>query len=180
MQMTQTTDELTLVRAAQADVQAFGALYDRYVQRVYRFCYYRTNNKADAEDLTAQIFLAVLEALPRYRQQGHFAGWLFSIARNKINDHHRRVSHISLDESTLPPLHADLEIKVEISQRKERLMKLIQSLTEDERELIHFRYVAELSFAEIAQALKKNEDAIKKMSYRLIARLKDKLEADYE
>ncbi|HCR70284.1 MAG TPA: RNA polymerase subunit sigma-70, partial [Anaerolineae bacterium] len=70
------------------------------------FCYYRTNNKADAEDLTAQIFLAVLEALPRYRQQGHFAGWLFSIARNKINDHHRRVSHIPLDESTLPPLHA--------------------------------------------------------------------------
>ena len=180
MQMTQTTDEFALVRAAQIDVQAFGALYDRYVQRVYRFCYYRTNNKADAEDLTAQIFLIVLETLPRYRQQGHFAGWLFSIARNKVSDHHRRVPHMSLDESTLPPIQIDFEINVETSQRKESLLKLIQALAEDERELIHFRYVAELSFAEIAQALKKNEDAVKKMLYRLIARLKDKLEADHE
>jgi len=180
MQMTQITDELTLVRAAQADVQAFGALYDHYVQRIYRFCYYRTNNKADAEDLTAQIFLAVLEGLPHYRQEGHFAGWVFSIARNKINDHHRRVVPIPLDEADLLPLNADLEINAEISQRKERLLNLIQMLTDDEREIIHLRYVAELTFAEIAQAMKKNEDAVKKMLYRLVARLKEKLEADYE
>jgi RNA polymerase sigma-70 factor (ECF subfamily) len=175
-------DEPTLVRAAQTDVQAFGALYDRYVQRVYRYCYYRTNSAPDAEDLTAQIFLATLEALPRYRQDGHFAAWLFSIARKKVTDFHRRASHApqSLNESTLPPIYTDLAIDVETSQRRERMLKQIQALKEEEQELIHLRYVAELSFAEMAKALQRNEDAVKKSLYRLMARLKQELEADHE
>jgi RNA polymerase sigma-70 factor, ECF subfamily len=180
MQISQTTDELTLVRAAQTDSQAFGALYDRYIQRVYRYCYYRTNNAPDAEDLTAQIFLAALEALPRYRQNGHFAAWLFSIARRKVTDYYRRAPYVALEETTLPPIHTDLAVDVETSQRREHLLRLIQVLAEEERELIHLRYVAELSFAEIASALRKNEEAVKKTLYRLIERLKKELEADHE
>jgi RNA polymerase sigma-70 factor (ECF subfamily) len=182
MQRTQTLDEPTLVRRAQTDAQAFGNLYDRYVQRVYRYCYYRTNSPPDAEDLTAQIFLAALEALPRYRQDGHFAGWLFSIARKKVADFHRRTPHmqVSLDEAAFPPIHTDLAVDVEKSQRKEHLLKRIQALAEEEQELIHLRYVAELSFAEIARTLQKNEEAVKKTLYRLLARLKHELEADHE
>ena len=183
MQLTQTKDESALVCAAQTDAQAFGALYDRYIQRVYRYCYYRTNSPPDAEDLTAQIFLAVLEGLPRYRQDGHFAAWLFSIARKKVADFHRRAlhaAHVSLEEAALPPIHTDLAMEVETSQRRERLSRLIQALPENERELIHLRYVAELSFAEMARALRKNEEAVKKTLYRLIARLKSELEADHE
>jgi RNA polymerase sigma-70 factor (ECF subfamily) len=182
MQLTQTTDESALVRLAQTDVQAFGALYDHYVQRVYRYCYYRTNSPPDAQDLTAQIFLAALEGLPRYRQNGHFAAWLFSIARKKVADFHRRAPHApqSLEEAALPPIQTDLGMDVEMSQRRERLRGLIQALAEEEQELIHLRYVAELSFAEIAKALRKNEEAVKKTLYRLIARLKSKLEADHE
>ena len=180
MQLSQITDELALVRRAQTDARAFGALYDRYVQRVYRYCLYRTNQPHEAEDLTAQIFLAALEGLPRYRQDGHFAAWLFSIARNKVAEYHRRTPHEPLDESLLPPLQLDLELTVEKSQRREKLLKLIQALAEDERELIHLRYVAELSFAEMAKSLHKNEDAVKKSIYRLVARLKVQMEADYE
>jgi RNA polymerase sigma-70 factor (ECF subfamily) len=183
MQRTQTLDEPALVRAAQTDAQAFGALYDRYVQRVYRYCFYRTNHAPDAEDLTAQTFMSALEALPRYRQDGHFAGWLFSIARKKVADYHRRTLHakqVALDETVLPPIHTDLAVDVEKSQRRERLLKQIQALAEDERDLIHLRYVAELSFAEIARTLQKNEDAVKKTLYRLLARLKQQLEADHE
>ena len=183
MQRTRTLDEPALVRAAQTDSQAFGALYDRYVQRVYRYCYYRTNHAPDAEDLTAQVFLAALEGLPRYRQDGYFAGWLFSIARKKVADFHRRAPHtrqVALDESVLPPIHADLAMDVEKSQRRENLLKRIQALAEEEQELIHLRYVAELSFAEIARTLRKNEEAVKKTLYRLLARLKQELEADHE
>jgi RNA polymerase sigma-70 factor (ECF subfamily) len=180
MQLTQTKDESALVHLAQTDAQAFGALYDRYVQRVYRYCYYRTNSIPEAEDLTAQIFLAALEGLPSYRQDGHFAGWLFSIARRKVADYHRRASHLSLEEAALPPIQTDLAMDVETSQRRERLRQLVQALGEEERELIHLRYVAELSFAEIAAVLRKKEEAVKKSLYRLIARLKSRLEADYE
>jgi len=179
MQLSQITDELALVRRAQTDAQAFGALYDRYVQRVHRYCLYRTNNAHEAEDLTAQIFLAALEGLPGYRQEGHFAAWLFSIARHKVAEYHRRVPQKSLDESRLPPIQRDLELTVEKSQRSEKLLRLIQTLYEDERELIHLRYVAELSFAELAKLLNKNEDAVKKMLYRLVARLKLEMEADH-
>ncbi|HLO30823.1 MAG TPA: sigma-70 family RNA polymerase sigma factor [Anaerolineales bacterium] len=179
MQRTQTTDEPTLVQLAQKDAQAFGALYDLYVQRVYRYCYSRTNNTHDAEDLTAQIFMAALEGLVRYRQDGHFAAWLFSIARKKIADFHRRTPQLSLEEASLPPIYTDLAVDVEKSQRRERLSRLIQALAEEERELIDLRYVAELSFAEIAKALHKNEEAVKKTLYRLIARLKSRLEADH-
>ena len=180
MQLSQTMDEHTLVRRAQTDAQAFGALYDRYVQRVYRYCYYRTSSAPDAEDLTAQVFLAALEALPRYRQDGHFAAWLFSIARRKVADFHRRKPHAALEESILPPIHTDLAMDVETSQRRDRLLKLVQALAEEERELIHLRYVAELSFAEMAKALQRNEEAVKKSLYRLMARLKQELEADHE
>ena len=180
MQLSQIADELALVRRAHTDAQAFGALYDRYVQRVYRYCLYRTNRPHEAEDLTAQIFLAALESLPRYRQDGHFAAWLFSIARNKVAEYHRRAAHEPLDDARLPPLQPDLELMVEKSQRRETLLRLIKSLDEEERELIHLRYVAELSFAEAAKSLNKNEDAVKKMLYRLVARLKLNMEADHE
>jgi RNA polymerase sigma-70 factor (ECF subfamily) len=182
MQLSRTLDEPTLVRAAQTDAQAFGTLYDRYVQRIYRYCYYRTSSASDAEDLTAQIFLAALEALPRYRQDGHFAAWLFSIARRKVADFHRRAPHtqVTLDDSLLPPIHNELAVEVERSQRRERLLKQVQALAEEERELIHLRYVAELSFAEMARTLQRKEEAVKKSLYRLLARLKQELEADYE
>ena len=127
--------------------------------------------------------MAALEGLPRYRQDCHFAGWLFSIARKKVADFHRRTphtTHVPLDESVLPPIHTDLAVNLEKAQRKERLLKQIQALAEDERELIHLRYVAELSFAEMARTLQKNEDAVKKTLYRLLARLKQQLEADHE
>jgi RNA polymerase sigma-70 factor (ECF subfamily) len=179
MQTSQTLDEHALVRRAQTDAQAFGALYDRYVQRVYRYCYYRTSSASDAEDLTAQVFLTALEALPRYRQDGHFAAWLFSIARRKVADFHRRRPQAALEESVLPPIHTDLAMDLETSQRRERLLQRIRLLAEDEQELIHLRYVAELSFGEMANALQRKEEAVKKSLYRLLRRLKEELEADH-
>jgi len=113
MQFTPHQDEVALVRAAQTDAEAFAVLYDRYVQRLYHYCHHRTNNARDAEDLTAQTFLAALEGFPRYRQDGHFAAWLFAIARNKVMDYYRRAPNVPLEEAALPPFQADLAGKAE-------------------------------------------------------------------
>ena len=180
MQFTPAQDESALVRAAQTDSEVFALLYDRYVQRLYHYCYHRTNNVHDAEDLTAQIFLAALEAFPHYRRDGHFAAWLFTIARNKVVDFYRRTPNIPLEESMVPPSHSDLAGETEISQQKGILLRAIRELTADEQELIRLRYVAELSFVEIAKVLHKSEAATKKMLYRLLARLKSQMEAEHE
>jgi RNA polymerase sigma-70 factor (ECF subfamily) len=180
MKFTSAQDELALVRAAQTDTEVFAVLYDRYVQRLYHYCYHRTNNVHDAEDLTAQTFLAALEAFPRYRRDGHFAAWLFTIARNKVVDYYRRTSNVPLEESITPPSNSDLAGETETSQQKGILLRAIRALPEDEQELIRLRYVAELSFIEIAKALHKSEGATKKMLYRLLARLKSQMEAEHE
>ena len=180
MQSASTQDESILVRAARTDTQAFAQLYDRYVQRLYHYCHHRTDNVRDAEDLTSQVFLAAMEAFPHYRQDGHFAAWLFAIARNKVVDHYRRRPNLPLDEATAPPIHADPAVESEVSHQKRLLLRLIQALAEDEQELIRLRYVAELPFVEVARALHKTEGATKKILYRLLKRLRTEMEAAHE
>ena len=84
-------DELpALITAAKNDPAAFGRLYDRYLQPVYRYLYSRLGDAHTAEDVTSQTFVAAYEALPKYRERGQFTAWLFRIARSKLYDHLRR------------------------------------------------------------------------------------------
>jgi len=180
MESTSAQDEAALVGAAKTDGEAFARLYDRHVQALYHYCYHRTNNVHDAEDLTSQTFLAALEAFPNYRRDGHFAAWLFTIARNKVADHYRRRPHLPLEESTAPPSTSNLARDAETSQQNDILLRLIRALPEDERELVRLRFVAELPFAEIARVLRMSEGAAKKKLYRLLARMKSQMEAGHE
>jgi len=171
-------DDSTLILAAQRDPAEFAALYDRYVQPVYRYFYSRVDSPADAEDLTAQTFLAALEALPRYRHRGHLAAWLFTIARSKAMSFFRQRKNLPLDDSH-PAENADLLAQAARADEIRRLAGLLRTLDEGERELVRLRYVAGLSFAGMAVLLKKKEDAVKKSLYRLLARLQSQLEESH-
>ncbi len=159
-------------------VETFGLLYDRYAVPVYRYVYSRVGNAADAEDLTAQTFLSALESLPRYRERGAFAAWLFQIARSKLMDHFRRDrNQVSLDQVDLDP-KADDPLACSIASDEVSTLKtLVASLSIQERELLRLRYVADLSFGEMAALLRKREDAVKKSLYRLLAKLQRQMEA---
>ena len=92
-------NDARLVTAARQNRSAFVALYRRYLPRVYRYVYRRVGNQQDAEDVTASVFIEALECLEDYREQGSFAGWLFTIAHRRVADHHRRQREgISLEE----------------------------------------------------------------------------------
>ena len=80
-------EEDRLVSNARKDIREFNALYLKYVQPVFRYHYSRIGSQTEAEDATAQTFLSVLEGFDRYRHEGHFAAWLFAIARRKAMDH---------------------------------------------------------------------------------------------
>jgi RNA polymerase sigma-70 factor (ECF subfamily) len=174
-------DEAELVAAAQRNPRAFGPLYDLYVQPVYRYLYSRLEGGPEAEEVTAQTFLAALEALGNYRHNGHFAAWLFSIARRKAADAFRQRSRqVPLADAERVPSEADPLAQVIRTERSAALAALIRALPEEEREWIRLRYVADLSFAEMAQLLGRNEDAVKKSLYRLLARLQSQLEDSHD
>ena len=168
-----------LVAEAKTNPEAFGGLYEHYVQPVYRYLYSRVGSSQEAEDLTSQTFFAAYEGMPRYRERGHFAAWLFRIAQSKLMDYFRKhktwVYEVeeSLEGSsdaadTLNELIEDEELR--------QIRLLIRRLRDDEQELIRLRYVADLTFVEMAEVLGKREDAVRKSHDRLLARLRSQME----
>ena len=175
------SDELKVIQAARRDPKAFGELYLLYVKQVFRYLYSRVGNVHEAEDATAQTFLAAFESFDKFRQDGHFASWLFTIARNKAMDHFRqRKALASIDAAPDIPLDNDPLYEVIQSEQAAALTALVQALPEEERELLRLRFLASMSFPEMAHFLQRNEDAVKKSIYRLLARLHGQLEASHE
>lgn len=166
-----------MIEAARHDPQKFGDLYLLYSQPIFRYLYSRIGNTPDAEDTMAQTFLAALEQIQRYKHDGHFTSWLFSIARNKAMDYFRkRRKETLLNEED--PIYTDISQLSQVIKNEKifALSELINKLPEEEQELIRLRYVAELSFVEIGYLLGQKEDTVKKSLYRLLARLKTQLE----
>jgi len=169
-----TQPEAELVEAARYDPAAFGELYRRYVVRIYRYLYSHVGAAETAEDLTAQVFCAVWEGIAHYKEQGNFAAWLFRIARNKTNDYFRRQRpSLPLDEVTLLlPEEFDPQASLEQEEDLRRLASLVARLPADQLELLRLRFAADLSFAQMATLLGRNEASVKMSLYRLLEHLK--------
>ena len=175
------TDEIRIIQAAKQDPRVFGELYKLYVEQVFRYLFSRIGNVHEAEDVTAQTFLAAFESFDKFRQDGHFASWLFGIARNKAMDHFRRPDHSShMDGSSEIAVEDNTLARMIKTEQEEALSTLIQALSEEDRELLRLRFLADMSFPEIARFLHRNEEAVKKTTYRLLARLHSQLEVSNE
>lgn len=166
-----------LVAAAQQDKTQFATLYRRYVTKVYRYLYVRVRNSAEAEDLTAQIFTEALEKLHTYKEQGSFAGWLFTLARRRLIDHYRRQrTTLPLDAARDVDDGIDVPRTVAKNEQLERLTQLVKQLNDDQQELLSLRFAAELTYADIGATVGKSEAAAK----MTIRRLLNQLEAQWE
>jgi RNA polymerase sigma-70 factor (ECF subfamily) len=171
-------DEAGRIAAAQVDPAAFAALYRRYLPRVYRYLRARAPVLEDAADLTQQVFLQALDALPSYRPSGApFAAWLFRIARHVAIDADRR-RRPALDVAALPEaLHpADDREPEAIILRREALAHLgalLRRLDPEKRELLALRFGAGLSATEIAAVVGKRPEAVKKQLTRILHALKE-------
>lgn len=158
---------------------AFAALYDRYLTPVYRYLVCRVNDIPTAEDLTTQVFLTALERFSQYRGHGKFAAWLFTIARNKSIDFFRS-SRREIPLENCPVQNLIDEDRTCAGDEAGYIRALIAKFPPDERELLDMRFAAEMSFGEMAQALHRSENAVKKQVYRLLERIRKELENGHE
>jgi len=166
-----------LERASRADPEALGALYDRYVGRIYSYIYHRVGQADLAEDLTAQVFARMLEAIREGRAwRTSFSGWLYRIAHNLVIDYYRRrgrAAFVELEEA-LPIVadEADPVRKVEARLESEHLRAALAKLTNEQAEVISLRFLDEFSIAEVAAMMDKTEGAIKALQYRAVLALR--------
>jgi RNA polymerase sigma-70 factor (ECF subfamily) len=167
-----------IARAQGGDQAAFSALFERYRRSVFRYLYYRVGDQHTADDLTAEVFLRVMQALPSYRRQGTpFQAWVFQIARNLAVDHFRKVNtrhHFPLNEE-LAAKDDDLDHAADQTLTGDRLRQALAQLTDEQREVITLRFVAEMPIAEVAAALSKSESAVKALQRRGLEALRDTL-----
>ncbi len=173
-------DDAVLVNAARCDSAAFAALYRRYVTPIYRYVYSRAGNEADAQDLTAQVFLEALEGLHRYHDRGNFAAWLFTIARRRAIDRYRRRSPLPLNDVPDPSDDDDPLSHVIKREAIDRLTGLIAQLDDDQRDLLRLRFATGLTFGQIGIILGHSEAAVKMAVHRLLDQLRAKWGAQDE
>lgn len=177
MPITEATEEELLAAAMQYNDAALGELYDRYEARIYSYVFRRTGDQTLAEDLTAQVFLKMLESI-RDRKAWHssFSGWLYRIAHNLVIDHYRRRDRqSSVDLEDGPPMASELEDPVataEMNIDAERLRAAIRRLTDEQAEVVSLRFLEGYSIAEVAAMTNRTEGAIKALQYRAVATLR--------
>ena len=173
-------DSQTVRRAQAGDRSALAQMYDTYARSIYRYHYSLVGNAPDAEDLTSQTFMAVIESLPRYQHRHTFTAWIFQIARSKAMDHFRgNHRHGEIHEWMADPAQVEALEAVVRNESGARLKSLFLGLDEEERELIRLRYTAELSFVDIAHLLGRREDAVRKAIRRILDRLSIQMEAQH-
>jgi RNA polymerase sigma-70 factor (ECF subfamily) len=172
-----------LERAANLEEAALSELYDRYELKIYNYIYRRTSNQTLAEDLTAQVFLRMLEAIHNDKTwHSSFSGWLYRIAHNLVIDHYRirdRQKQVSIDDAPVmvDPSNSPLRA-AEIALDADYLRTAIRRLTDEQAQVITLRFLEGYSFSEIAGMMDKTEGAVKALQHRAVTTLRQLMVPD--
>ena len=168
------------MKAAQTgDASAFGQLYERYRDPVYRYCLTRTGAKHEAEDLVADVFLRAMEALDKYEDRGlPFVAFLFRVARNAAIDKSRRTRpDMSVDDLVHHP-ESGQNVEAEVVRLTERevLVEAMSKLKADYREVLVLRFVEGYGAGDVGRMTGRSEGAVRTLQHRAIERLRRELE----
>jgi len=174
--------EALLVSQAKQDANAFGVLYERYVDRIYAYIYNRVHNVQEAEDLTARTFYRALAKLEGYEDRGlPFSAWLYRIAHNLVANFHRdhsRHQFVPLDMLDLPGRQrSEPEAVIAREEDHETLWQAIERLPAEKRDLLIYKFGNRLSNLEIGELMNKSEGAIKSLYFRTLAALRKDLKS---
>ncbi len=162
--------------AQQGDAEAFGMVYDCYVDQIFRYLYYRVGSHALAEDLTSETFLRALRRIDSFTYTGKDIGaWFTTIARNLVTDHVKS-SRFKLEGSTADMLDADraddgIEQQVLDKLQNAALLDAVRLLKPEQQECVVLRFLQGLNIAETAEVMGRSEGAVKQLQLRAVRAL---------
>jgi RNA polymerase sigma-70 factor (ECF subfamily) len=164
-----------VLKAQRGDEQAFGKLYERWAEKVYRFVFMKVKSVPVAEDLTSEIFLKCWQKIHQFKPKegAKFSSWAYAIARNVVVDYYRVSSRREISFEDLPEM-ADLEGE-EIYQEASELEAILDKMPADYAKVLRLRFAEEVPIAKVAQMMKKKEANIRALTHRALQRLKDEL-----
>ncbi len=167
-------------RAQRGNRDALEELYLLHFDRIYSYLHMSVGNRHDAEDLTTQTFLKMLESIKRFRwQAAPFSAWLFRIAHNLAMDHFRAHRRWQPEEDVPePPGSAEpsAEIQAMHAIGRESMMEMIETLSAEQQQVLTLKFVFSFANAEVATILGKTEGAIKSLQHRALVSLQKKIQ----
>ena len=170
-------------RAKGGEAEAFGALYDHYQPKIYRFVLLKTSHKETAEDLTHQAFLAAWQNIHKFSHRGFpFGSWLYQIAKNSVIDHYRAAKPTTPLENVAELISSSVnhEERADSRLKIQSVYEALKQLSGDHQDVIIMRFIEELSPGEIAKALGKTEGAVRVMQHRALSALKNTLKEKWK
>ncbi len=180
--MAEIESDAVLVKRAKRDPEAFGILYERYIDKIYSYIYFHTGSEQDAEDLTARTFHQALANIRRYSERGlPFSAWLYRIAHNLVANWHRdhsRRRQVSL-EDVVKIIMRSRQSPDELAEKQSELDALravIQSLPTERQLLLILKYGESQSNADIGKTLRRSEGAVKSLLHRTLLDLRKALQ----
>jgi len=173
-----------LKRAQDGDADAFGEIYQRYAEAVFRFLYAHVDDRMDAEDLTEEIFFKVWRSISSYRDQGTpFLAFLFKIARNALIDHYRRSGKneqpVSIEDTPIQDNGVDPGEEAIAKLEHAEIRQVLNQLREDYRTVLILRFLSDLSPQEAAHTMGRSTGAIRVLQHRALAAARDLLEVKW-
>ena len=171
-------DAVLARRAAKGEAEAFGVLYDRYMSQVYRYVFYRVRNEAEAEDVTSDVFMRALRAMPTYEPRQAFLAWLYRIARNAVIDRGRRRAtreQVSFQDALAHPdadhvVHPDADLLAGSDATVVR--RAMEQLTPLQQEILVLRYVEGFDTKTISKLVGKRDGTIRGIEFRALAAMR--------
>ena len=173
--LTENREEHALVLSAQqGDRDAFAQLYEATVERIYRYLLNRLGEPADAEDVTAEVFIRAMKALPSYRsRETPLIAWLFRIAHNQaVNYIKKRASRKEMPLTETAAAYEGPEEEALEQVRLGEVVRTMQDLTDLQRQVLNLRFAADLSIAEVAKVMNRKDGAVKFLQYSALRALR--------
>jgi RNA polymerase sigma-70 factor (ECF subfamily) len=168
------SDKILVRKAKRGDREAYGMLYLKHLDSIYRYIYFRVNqDRYEAEDLTEIVFFKAWDKLDYFEEDGvGFRAWIYKIAHNLVIDHYRDNKKRAELNDSIPDESQNVEEKVLKDLESKNLLKAIEQLSEEQREVITMKFIEGFSNKEIGKVLNKGDDAVRALKFRALKKLR--------